>query len=115
MSEIKQMDGQLTIIDPEGNEKLCQILFTIDSEEFGNKYVVFFPIEDAEGDDDEKVNLMAARYIELDDGNGELAEIETDAEWAMLESAVADFEDQMDEEECDCCDHECSCHDCDHE
>ena len=31
------IDGQLTIIDAEGNEKLCQILFTLESEEFGKK------------------------------------------------------------------------------
>ena len=40
MSNQNPIDGQLTIIDAEGNEKLCQILFTLDSEEFNKKYVV---------------------------------------------------------------------------
>lgn len=124
MSEIKPTDGQLTVIDNEGNEKLCQILFTLDSEEFNKKYVVFYPIESLEGDDtDEKISLMAAVYTEGEDGTGELAEVETDEEWAMLEDAVADYEEQMDEcgchcegdcdcenDDCGCEDHGCKCH-----
>ena len=31
MSEFKPLDQQLTIIDEEGNEVLCQILFTFTS------------------------------------------------------------------------------------
>lgn len=118
MSEVKQVEGQLTIIDGEGNEKLCQILFTVESEEFGKKYVVFYPIEDLNGDDDDKIALMAASYTEGEDGNGELSEVETEEEWSMLEDAVADYESQMDEGcHCDDCDGECDdeeC-DCDHE
>ena len=44
MSNQNPIDGQLTIIDAEVNEKLCQILFTLDSEEFNKKYVVFYEI-----------------------------------------------------------------------
>lgn len=113
MSETKPMDGQLTIIDAEGNEKLCQILFTIDSEEFNKKYVVFFPLESMEEEDSEQIALMAAVYKETGDGTGELSEIETDEEWQMLEDAVADYESQMDEHECHC-DHDCD-GDCDEE
>lgn len=110
MSKMQPTDGQLTIIDGDGNEKLCQILFTLDSEEFGKKYVVFYPIENMENED-EQIELMAAIYTEGEDGNGELSQVETDEEWAMLEEAVSQYEDQMDDD-C-CCEHD-HC-DCEHE
>jgi uncharacterized protein YrzB (UPF0473 family) len=108
-NKINPIEGQLTIIDAEGNERLCQILFTLESEEFGKKYVVFYPIEQLEGEDDEQIQLMAASYTEGEDGNGELQEIETEEEWALIEDAVAEFEESMAEEHhCGCgCGHEC--------
>ena len=39
MSELKE--NQLTVIDENGNETLCQILFTFQSEKTGKKFVVF--------------------------------------------------------------------------
>lgn len=136
-NKINPIEGQLTIIDAEGTERLCQILFTLESEEFGKKYVVFYPIEQLEGEDDEQIQLMAASYTEGEDGLGELHEIETEEEWGLIEDAVADFEDSMEEQhhcgcgceghgchegECDCegeCDeeeeHHCGCGHCHHE
>lgn len=111
MSKIQPTDGQLTIIDGEGNEKLCQILFTLDSEEFGKKYVVFYPLESMEEDDSEQIELMAAIYTEGEDGTGELSQVETDEEWAMLEEAVGQYEDEMDEDGHCCCEHD----ECDHD
>jgi len=116
MIKMQPTDGQLTIIDGDGNEKLCQILFTLDSEEFEKKYVVFYPIEKVE-DDDEQIELMAAIYVEGPDGTGELSQVETDEEWEMLEEAVRQYEDQMDSDCCcghDHCDHD-DCDDCEDE
>jgi uncharacterized protein YrzB (UPF0473 family) len=108
-NKINPIEGQLTIIDAEGNEKLCQILFTLESEEFGKKYVVFYPYEVLEDEEEDKIQLMAASYTEGEDGNGELQEIETEEEWALIEDAVAEFEESMAEEHhCGCgCGHEC--------
>lgn len=122
-NKINPIEGQLTIIDAEGTERLCQILFTLESEEFGKKYVVFYPIEQLEGEDDEQVQLMAASFTEGEDGNGELHEIETDEEWALIEDAVAEFEESMEANEhhhcgCGCEGHGCECDgecDCDGE
>ena len=89
MSNQNPIDGQLTIIDAEGNEKLCQILFTLDSEEFNKKYVVFYEISTlGDSDDDSEIPLMAASYVENDNGEGELSEIESDEEWADRKSVV---------------------------
>ena len=45
-NKVNPIEGQLTIIDAEGTERLCQILFTLESEEFGKKYVVFYEISE---------------------------------------------------------------------
>ena len=101
------VDGQLTIIDADGNERLCQILFTLESEDFGKKYVVFYEISTlSEAEDDENVELMAASFTEGEDGQGELHEIETEEEWAFIESAVADFDSQC-SGECEGCTEDC--------
>ncbi len=105
MSKVQPSDGQLTIIDGDGNEKLCQILFTVESEEFNKKYVVFYPIEEMDNDEEDKIELMAAIYQENEDGNGELFQVETDEEWAFLEDAVQQYEESYD----DCC---CDAEDC---
>lgn len=109
MSNLKPSDGQLTVIDAEGNEKLCQILFTVESEEFGKKYVVFYPIESIEDEESEQIQLMAASYVENEDGTGELSEVETDEEWAFLERAVGEYEESYVEED-GCCCHGGDCH-----
>ena len=90
----------MTIIDEQGNETLCQILFTFESEEFNKKYVLFYPIESDE-DDEENIAVMAASYTEDGEGIGQLHEIEDEAEWRYLEQVLADFEDSvlMDDEE----------------
>ena len=75
----------LATTDAEGNEKLCQILFTLESEEFGKKYVVFYEISElSDSDEDGDIPLMAASFIENEDGQGELSEIETDEEWEIM-------------------------------
>ena len=113
MSEIKPLDQQLTIIDEEGNEILCQILFTFESEEFKkNYYVLFYPLSD---EDDENVTVMAASYEEGENGIGELKEIETDEEWDLIEDVLGQYEEQFEsDDECEYCegdDCDCDCED----
>ena len=113
MSEIKPLDQQLTIIDEEGNEVLCQILFTFESEEFKKNYVLFYPLDDSE--DEENVTVMAASYVEGENGIGELQEIETDEEWDLIEDVLGQYEEQFEsEDECEYCegdDCDCDCED----
>ena len=106
MSEIKPLDQQLTIIDEEGNEILCQILFTFESEEFKKNYVLFYPLDDS--DDEENVTVMAASYVEGENGIGELQEIETDEEWDLIEDVLGQYEEQFADE----CDGDCDCEVC---
>ena len=97
-------DATLTIIGDNGQEILCDILFTYYSEEFGKHYVVFTP----RGTDE----CSAAEYIESGAGAGELKHIESDEEWALLEDLLEDYCNNMEEGCAGCqgdCDGECDC------
>ena len=89
------MDNTLTFFDEDGNEVVCQILFTVKSEEFGKSYVLFYPIQDAVNDDDDDLELMAASYIEGEEGTGELFDIETDEEWEFIQDVVQSFNESQ--------------------
>lgn len=86
-------DNRLTYIDEEGNEILCEILFTFESEEFKKNYVLFYPIGSEEEDE---IEVMAASYIPNGDGVGELQNIETEEEWMLIEDVLAQFEEDED-------------------
>ena len=92
-------ETNITIVDENGNETLCEVLFTFESEEFGKSYVLYYPIG-AEEDDNEDVEIHASAFIPSeDDEGGELAQIETDAEWEMIEEMLRAFEEEQDEED----------------
>lgn len=104
-------ERRLTFIDEEGNEILCEILFTFESKEFNKNYVLFYPVNGAEDEDD--IEVMAASYLPGEEGNGELFPIETDEEWEMIEDVLEQFEEAEDGCGCgcedDCDDEDCEC------
>ena len=98
---MEKNENQLTFIDEQGNEVLCEILFTFNSEEFNKNYVLFYPV--GSEDEDGNVEVMAASYVEKEDGTcGELHDIETDEEWELIEEMLESFSEDCDCEECDC-------------
>ena len=102
-----EKQNQLILVDEDGTEVLCNILFTFDSDEFGKSYVLFSPVSSEENEDGE-VEVAAASYIPQEDGSvGELNPIETDEEWELVESVLAQFDEEQDEDDCECC-----CDDC---
>ena len=97
-------DNRLVYTDDNGNEVLCEILFTFHADEFDKNYVLFYPI--GEEDEDGTINVRAAQYIEKEDdeeGIGELFEVTNDDEWAVIEEMLALYEennvDEDDDEE----------------
>ena len=115
-------ENQLVFVDENGDEVLCDILFTYQSEEFGKNYVFFAAV----GAEDEAREVGVASFTETEDGMGELQVVTTDEEWEMLEEVFEAFAeenecgcgcgceecgDDCDCEEDECCDHEgCCCH-----
>ena len=92
-------EKNITVIDDEGNEQLCEVLFTFDSEEFGKSYVLYYPIS-SEEEDDEEIEIHASSFITNEDGDdGELMPIETDKEWDLIEEMLNTFLAEEEEEE----------------
>jgi uncharacterized protein YrzB (UPF0473 family) len=92
-------ENNITVIDEDGNEQLCEVLFTFDSEDFGKSYVLYYPVG-AEEDDEEDIEIHASAFMPTDDGeDGELMPIETDEEWDMIEEMLNTFLEQEDDSE----------------
>ena len=90
-------EKNITVVDDEGNEQLCEVLFTFDSEEFGKSYVLYYPVGQDE-DDDEEIEIHASAFMPKEDGeDGELMPIETDEEWDLVEEMLNTFLDEEEE------------------
>ncbi|MFC4320883.1 DUF1292 domain-containing protein [Litchfieldia salsa] len=92
-------EKQITVIDEQGNEQLCEVLFTFESEEFKKSYVLYYPVG-AENDDEEDIEIHASSFNSNENGeDGELQPIETDEEWDMIEEMLNTFLDEEEEGE----------------
>lgn len=89
----------ITIVDESGNEQLCNVLFTFESDEFGKSYVLYYPIG-AEEDENEEIEIHASSFIPNEDGeDGELLPVESDTEWDMIEEMLSTFLDEQEDED----------------
>ncbi|KKB36377.1 DUF1292 domain-containing protein [Bacillus thermotolerans] len=91
-------EKQITIIDENGSEQLCEVLLTFDSEEFNKSYVLYYPVG-AEDGEEEEIEIHASAFTPAEDGeDGELQPIESDEEWDMIEEMLNTFLAEEDEE-----------------
>jgi len=79
-----------TVIDSEGVEKEFEVVLTFKSDDFGKSYVIYKNIDE---DSDE---VFASIFDEDAKEGGNLIEVESEEEWAMLEEVLESF---LDEEE----------------
>lgn len=82
-------ENQITLTTDEGTEELATILFTHEAN--GNNYVVFELVESGD--------ISAARYVEGEDGTGEILDIDTDEEWQMLDKLLDEYFDDLEDDE----------------
>lgn len=98
MTDKQHQDDQefITLVDEEGNEELYQILLTFESEEFEQSYVIVYPANAS--DDEDELELFAFKYEDPEEGlEGNLSEIDSDEEWDMIEEVIGAFmEDEED-------------------
>jgi uncharacterized protein YrzB (UPF0473 family) len=91
-------EKNITIVDEDGNEQLCEVLFTFDSEEFGKSYVLYYPVG-ADEDDQDDIEIHASAYVPGESEEGDLMPVETDEEWDMIEEMLNTFLDEEEGEE----------------
>lgn len=90
------IENNITVVDENGNEQLCEILFTFDSEKFNKSYVLYYPVSDNE---DDEIEIHASSFVPSENNeDGELSPIETDEEWDMVEEMLNTFLDEEGEE-----------------
>ncbi len=84
-------EQNITVVDENGNEQLCEVLFTFDSEEFGKSYVLYYPLG-AEDDDQDDIEIHASSFVPSEsEQGGDLQPVETDEEWDMIEEMLNTF------------------------
>ena len=94
---MEHAENNITIVDENGNEQLCEVLFTFDSDKFNKSYVLYYPI--SPDDDDEEIEIHASSFVPSEDNSdGELSPIETEEEWDMIEEMLNTFLDEEEEE-----------------
>ena len=83
-------DNQMIVTNAEGEESVCEILFTHEHE--GKNYVIFEFLDTHE--------VSAALYTpgETED-EGSFSDIETDEEWDMLDEVLQSYFDNLEDEE----------------
>jgi uncharacterized protein YrzB (UPF0473 family) len=92
-------EKHITVVDDDGNEQLCEVLFTFDSDEFGKSYVLYYPVG-AEEDEEDDIEIHASAFTPTEDGqDGELMPIESDEEWDMIEEVLNTFLEEEEEAE----------------
>lgn len=90
-------ENNITVVDEQGNEILCEVLFTFDSDEFGKSYVLYYPIGADEGDE-EDIEIHASAFMPSEDNqDGELMPIETDEEWDLIEEMLNTFLEEQED------------------
>jgi uncharacterized protein YrzB (UPF0473 family) len=83
-------DDQMVVTNQNGDEAVCDILFTHEAN--GKNYVVFEFVDSHE--------VSAAIYIPGEtDEEGTFQDIETEAEWDMLDQVLQAYYDELDAEE----------------
>lgn len=82
----------------DGSEQLCRVLLTFDADDSDKSYVLFVQVDE---DGNETVGEVSALTFELNDTDEmtNFQEIETEAEWEMVNEVLSAIIDEFDEEE----------------
>lgn len=85
--------GIFTIVNDQGEEVECEILFTFDSDETKKSYIVY---TDNTLDEEGSTKVYASVYDPTGQ-NPALMPIETDKEWLVIENILSSVQQKIDE------------------
>lgn len=81
----------IKVYDENGNEVVCDILFTFDNEETKKSYIVY---TDNSKDKNGKVQVYASIYDPADP-TMKLEEIKTDKEWKVIDTILETLQEEI--------------------
>lgn len=80
-----------TVLDDNGKEVVCHILFTFDSEETKKSYIVY-----TDNSRDEQGNIKVyASIFNPNEENPKLEPIETEKEWKIIDTILNTLQDEL--------------------
>ncbi len=82
--------NSFTVINDEGKEITCDVLFTFDSEETNKSYIVY---TDNTLDENKNIKVYASIFDPTDD-NTKLEPIETEKEWKIIETILESLQEE---------------------
>ncbi|MGI6325277.1 MAG: DUF1292 domain-containing protein [Bacilli bacterium] len=84
-------ENQFTIIDDEGREIICDVLFTFDSDETKKSYIVY---TDNSKDENGNTKVYASIY-NPNNPHSRLEEITTEKEWKIIENILTTLQEEI--------------------
>ena len=84
-------NGTFKMLTDDGNEIVCNVLFTFDSEETKKSYIAY---NDNTYDEDGTIKAYAAVYHPEDLNQG-FEPIETDKEWKVVETILSTIQEEI--------------------
>ena len=81
----------IKVYDEKGNEVICDILFTFDSDETKKSYIVY---TDNTKDSNGKVQVYASIYNPKDE-KMKLEDIKTEKEWQVIETILQTLQEEV--------------------
>ena len=87
------MNEEMTfkMVDENGKEKECEILFTFESDETNKNYMVY---TDHTTDEDGNTKVYASVF-NPEDPNSKLLPIETEKEWNIIKTILAEIQNEV--------------------
>ena len=92
---MKNEEMTFKVLNDEGKEIECEVLFTFESEETGKNYIVY---TDNSIDEDGNTKVFASIY-NPDENETKLLPIETEKEWRIIETILEELQNEVAGEE----------------
>ena len=87
-----QDKNSFTVINDEGKEIECDVLFTFDSDETKKSYIVY---TDNTKDKDGNIQVYASIFNPNSNDSTELLPIETEKEWKVIETILESLQEEI--------------------
>ncbi len=87
-----QDKNSFTVINDEGKEVKCDVLFTFDSDETKKSYIVY---TDNTKDKEGNIQVYASIFNPESEDSTELLPIETEKEWKVIETILESLQEEI--------------------